>query len=197
MARITPALKRVLDELDAEARAELDRQHQKLPAWIGLYRYPNNIGGERTSIVWRSRERVPRGEAVPTIEGHKPQFVTIVDEAGQLDLTARSLMRLWMAERQLAVQRKDRDAERAAKGLWRWLLAHPPSLDRRAANLRHKNAERAANAAAEQQQWRDEDDRIRAHNPKLKRWRRATLIKENLKSDKSRKTIWRQIPSKK
>ena len=141
MARITPALKRVLDELDAEARAELDRQHQKLPAWIGLYRYPNNIGGERTSIVWRSRERVPRGEAVPTIEGHKPQFVTIVDEAGQLDLTARYLMRCgwrsasWLSNARIATRSGRRRG--CGAGYWRIRLRStdvPPILGIRMPN---------------------------------------------------------------
>ena len=34
---LPPALKRALEELDAEARLELDRYRQKLPAWIGVY----------------------------------------------------------------------------------------------------------------------------------------------------------------
>jgi hypothetical protein len=118
--------KAALDELDAEARAELERHRHKLPAWIGLYSHPNEPG---PWMIWRSCERLPRGEAVPMIPGRKLQFAVIVDDAGQLDPTGLYVMRLWMAERRrrLAVERKDREAQRAAGGLLRWLRAHPPS----------------------------------------------------------------------
>ena len=56
------ALKRALEELDAEARAELDRYRQKLPAWIGVYLYPNEYGGERADIPTGSAgKRIPPG----------------------------------------------------------------------------------------------------------------------------------------
>jgi hypothetical protein len=116
---LPPALKRALEELDAEARAELDRYRQKLPAWIGLYVYPNAYGGERADIQWYSRERMPDDEAVPTVEGYKPRFTAIVGDLDRLDPTARYAMRYWMAERRhrLAVERNNPDAQRAAKGL--------------------------------------------------------------------------------
>ena len=195
MTRTPPALKQVFAELDAEARAELDRNRQKLPAWIGFYVYPNELGGEAAEIMWRSRERIPHGEAIPTHKGHKPRFATIVDGADKLDPAVCYLMRFWMAEkrRRLAIQHNDRAAQRAATGLVRWLRAHPPSFDHGARTIARENVKRDTKAAAEWQQWQDEANRIWTHNPKLKRWRVAERAKKNLESNKSQKTIWRQI----
>ena len=116
------ALKRALEELDAEARAELDRYRQKLPAWIGVLFVPERVRRREGRIHWFSRERIPRDEAVPMVMGYKPRFTAIVVDLDRLDPAACYAMRYWMAERRrrLAVERNNPDAQRAAKGLLRW-----------------------------------------------------------------------------
>jgi hypothetical protein len=189
------ALKRALEELDAEARAELDRYRQKLPAWIGVYLYPNEYGGERADIHWFSRERIPRDEAVPMVMGYKPRFTAIVVDLDRLDPAACYAMRYWMAERRrrLAVERNNPDAQRAAKGLLRWLRAHPPSLSHGARNFVQANVERDATRAAQWRRWQSDAEAIWKNNSNLSRHAVAGLVKRRLQLSEQTGSIARRI----
>jgi hypothetical protein len=198
VVRVPSALRQILEEIDAEVRAKLDRYRQKLPAWIGVYVYPNETHGERTSIKWCSRDSIPRGEAVPTVDGHKPRFTVIIDDVDRLDSAARYAMRYWVVEerRQLAVRRKNRGAERAASGLLRWLRSHPPSLDQGARNVARANAKRDAIRTAEWRRWQSEANAIWKDRRNLSKRAVAELVKRRLQLSEHADSIARRIRRK-
>ena len=190
---LPPALKRALEELDAEARAELDRYRQDLPAWIGFYVYPGAYGGETADIRWHSRERMPHD--VPKVEGYKPRFTAIVVDLDRLDPTARYVMRYWVAEhrRRFAVERHDPDAQRAAKELLRWLRTHPPSLSQGVHNFAHVKVQRDATRAAHWRRWQSDAEAIWENNPDLSRRAVAELVKRRLQLSEHADSIARRI----
>jgi hypothetical protein len=194
MARIPPALKRALDELDAESRAFLRRW--RLPMWLGLYSYRDaQTGNPQTVISPNYRATVLRG-AIPTVQGHRPVLHSIIRTADDaLDPAARHIMRLWMAgeRKRQAGRRGDKEGARAARALYEYLLAHPPSLDRGARNIARANVERDTARAAEWRRWQAEAERISAHNPKLKRTPVAARVKQSLGLSDHPKTIARRI----
>ena len=113
----------------AEAYAVLERQRQKLPAWIAFYLYPNEHGGERGYY------QVAQSASYPARQGHSHHQGTQAAvrrgyhrRRARFDPAVRYTLRYWMAEyrRRLAIERKDGDAQRAARGLLRWLRPHPP-----------------------------------------------------------------------
>jgi hypothetical protein len=187
-------LKRDLDELDAESRAFLRRW--RLPMWLGLYSYRDaKTGNPRTDICPDYRAYVLRG-AIPRVQGHQPVMHTIVRTADdELDPAARHIMRLWMAgeRRRQAERRSDKEVARAARALYEYLRAHPPSLDRGARNIARENARRDAEAATRWQEWQDEAARIWAQNSKLRPHRVAALVKAKMKPSEHIKTIARHI----
>ena len=76
-----------------------------------------------------------------------PVRAAIITDAARLDPTARYIMRLWMARqrRRLAIRRNDPLQDNARpKRSWSCLLANPPSLDRRARNIRSHNVTKQA-----------------------------------------------------
>ena len=192
-----PRLRRTADieELDAEARAVLGRYRPKLPMWIGLYSHPTKPG---PYMVWRSREGIPRGEAIPTVEGRKLQFAVTINGAGGLDPAARYVMRLWVAEhrRRQAAKRKDHNAQRAAKDLLHWLHTHPPSLDPRAHILAQANAKRDTSRAAQWRRWQKEADLIWKDHQKFSGRAVARLVKIRLSLSEHVNTIAKRISQK-
>jgi hypothetical protein len=196
-ARIPPAIRRALAELDAEARAVL--AHQPLPAWLALYRLPKQDGGRDCILFRHGRllEAAQRG-IVSTIDGFKPILAVIVADADRLEPAARHILRFWMAERRrrLAVQRKDGGGQRAATALLGWLRAHQPSLDRGARNIALANAERDATRAAEWKRWQAEADDIWLQHPGLSRTAVAELVQKRLRLADHAKSVARRLVQK-
>ena len=190
------AHRRDLRELDAEAAALLARYQSegRLPAWLAFYRRAKPTGGADTDIVWRSAGRVPRG--VPSIEGAAPELVVTITDAEHLDPVARYIMRLWMARdrKSKAARRGDKVAERAALALWTFLLAHPPSGDRRAKNLLTRQAERIGALEDRKEHIRTEAARMREGNSRLSDNAIAKRLRG--KSELSERTIRRYLAGK-
>ena len=159
MARIPASRRRELAELDAEARAFVEREieRQRLPAWIALYRRLKPSGrGEVIEIAYQ-RGAALRGRE-PVLRGALPAYAAIVGDARRLDPSARYLLRLWMAwgRRRQAQRRNDRAALAVANRLWADLVAHPPSLIPAARNIAARNVEREAALAPERDRCRAE-----------------------------------------
>jgi hypothetical protein len=104
-------------------------------------------------------------------------------------------MRYWMAERRrrLAVERNNPDAQRAAKGLLRWLRAHPPSLSHGARNFVQANVERDATRAAQWRRWQSDAEAIWKNNSNLSRHAVAGLVKRRLQLSEQTGSIARRI----
>ncbi len=193
MVSTPSALKQSLAELDVESRTFLRRW--RLPMWLGLYFYRDpRTGGPATAVHPDYRPAVLRG-VTPIIEGTRPVMHSIVHTADdELDPAARHIMRLWMAEeqRRQAERRSDKVGARAARALYEYLLANPPSLDHGARNIARANVERDTERAAEWARWQAEADRIRTPNSKLK-LPVARRVKKNLGLSEHVKVIARRI----
>jgi hypothetical protein len=182
MARTPSALRRDLDELDAEARAYLRKW--RLPMWLGLYCYRDAQGNPTTGLLPSHRAAAVQGVAIPTIEAHRPVMHCIIRAADDAldDPAARHLMRLWMAgdRKRRAKRQGDREGARAAGALYGHLLSRPPSLNRGARNIARENAKRDAARNAEWDRWQAEANSIWAQYPKLSCIAVADLVKKRL-----------------
>jgi hypothetical protein len=104
-------------------------------------------------------------------------------------------MRYWVAERRrrFAVERHDPGAQRAAKGLLRWLRAHPPSLSQGTRSFAQANVERDATRAAQWRRWQSDAEAIWKNNPNLSRHAVAELVKRRLQLSEQAGSIARRI----